>query len=228
MSYPTDHFCMQRQSKDNAVHNSYGLALIDLCCTYGIHVLNGRLFNDIAGEFTCFANNGASIVDYMIASSNLFQYVTNFGVSDNIFSVRCPVYCTFSFAACSTTNNHAYSIDENVHLYERVVWKERYKETFLTSFQVHMNHFMESLVDNDVTASVTAFIDLYKTAADKMLYKPNISNMSRANNQPPWWTIDCARAKRTKFQLLRQFRLSNNMADLHLYKTARNAFKGLC
>ena len=32
-------------------------------------MLNGRLFNDKLGEFTCFANNGTSLVDFLIAST---------------------------------------------------------------------------------------------------------------------------------------------------------------
>ena len=40
--------------------------------TYGIHILNGRSPGDTEGEITCTANDGYSIVDYFIASSNLF------------------------------------------------------------------------------------------------------------------------------------------------------------
>ena len=89
-SYPFDSFDLPRKSKDN-IYNNFGLSLVELCCTYGIHVLNGRLFNDIQGEYTCFVNNGASVVDYMMASTNLFPYFSDFGVSDNLFSIHCTV-----------------------------------------------------------------------------------------------------------------------------------------
>ena len=53
---------MHRKSKDES-YNRFGTFFIDLCCTYGIRVLNGRLFNDKNGEITCTANEGSSIVD---------------------------------------------------------------------------------------------------------------------------------------------------------------------
>jgi len=39
--------------------------------------LNGKFAGDSDGNFTCFSNDGASLVDYMIASSNLFPYIRN-------------------------------------------------------------------------------------------------------------------------------------------------------
>ena len=46
LAYPADDFNMKRQTKD-VQYNRFDLSLIELCCTYDIHVLNGRLFRDI-------------------------------------------------------------------------------------------------------------------------------------------------------------------------------------
>ena len=54
--YPEDDFNMPRLSKDTEF-NRFGLSFIELCCTYSIHVFNGRLFDDIPGNYTCLANN---------------------------------------------------------------------------------------------------------------------------------------------------------------------------
>ena len=53
------------------------MTLIELCKTLGIHMLNGRIFNDKTGNFTSTANDGSSLVDYFIVSSNLFSYITH-------------------------------------------------------------------------------------------------------------------------------------------------------
>ena len=66
-------------SKDGIINN-YGRALIDLCCNFDIHFLNGRFIDDVEGNFTCFANRGASVVDYIIASTPLFKYIDSFEV----------------------------------------------------------------------------------------------------------------------------------------------------
>ena len=67
-------FDTERNTKDTRTNN-FGISLIELCKIYGIHILNGRLPDDL-----CVANKGPSIVDYFIASSNLFQYVCRFEV----------------------------------------------------------------------------------------------------------------------------------------------------
>ena len=62
-----------------------------------MHIINGRLFGDQDSNFTCLANNRASVVDYNIASSKLFAIVSNFSTEDRDESVRFPVYCQFTF-----------------------------------------------------------------------------------------------------------------------------------
>ena len=73
---PSDPFNKIRQSKDET-YNHFGMPLIDLCCTHDIHTLNGRLYDDTNGEISRTANGGRSIVDYMIASTSLFDSVLN-------------------------------------------------------------------------------------------------------------------------------------------------------
>ena len=66
---------MPRRPKD--LHQStFGLSLIELCKTYGIHILNGRSPGDTEGEITCTANDSYSLAEYFTASSNLFQSVS--------------------------------------------------------------------------------------------------------------------------------------------------------
>ena len=60
-----DSFCMPRNSKDKVL-NRFGSALIDLCCTHDVHIFNGRLHGDTDGHYTCTANDGKSLVDYVI------------------------------------------------------------------------------------------------------------------------------------------------------------------
>ncbi|MCG7876918.1 MAG: endonuclease/exonuclease/phosphatase family protein, partial [Candidatus Thiodiazotropha endolucinida] len=77
--YPSDPFDMQRHSKDET-YNRFGISLLELCCIFNVHVLNGRLFDDKNGEITCVANNGSSIVDYILAPTTLFDSFLNFQI----------------------------------------------------------------------------------------------------------------------------------------------------
>ena len=76
-------------------YNSFGKSLSEMCCTFGIHMFNGRIPGDLNGEFTCTANEGTSIVDYMLASTEFFQYVSHFSVEERDESVHFPCYTSF-------------------------------------------------------------------------------------------------------------------------------------
>jgi hypothetical protein len=72
VDYESDCFDLHRNNKDNSRYNNFGKYLVELCCTYNIHIVNGRCGNDKVGNFTCVANDGLSVVDYHIASTELF------------------------------------------------------------------------------------------------------------------------------------------------------------
>jgi hypothetical protein len=81
--YPVDNFQIKRKTKDtHGELNEYGKLLIELCCTFGIHFLNGRTPGDINGEFTCFTGNGSSLVDCTIISTSLHNKVIKFEISN--------------------------------------------------------------------------------------------------------------------------------------------------
>ena len=79
--YEKDNFDVHRNNKDSEVFNGqFGQSLVDLCCTLNIHIINGRLYDDTNGNYTCTANDGTSVVDYNVASSELFPRISYFNV----------------------------------------------------------------------------------------------------------------------------------------------------
>ena len=192
--YPTDSFNLPRYSKDCDHYNKFGLSLIEICCTYGIHILNSRLFNDKRGEFTCFANNGKSVVDYMIASTNIFDLFTDFGVSDNAFSDHCPVYytLTLNLKSSQTTSPN----EDNLKAWNKIRSKESLKDDFLVKFTELLKKFREEyeVEDNSASDMLTNFIQLFQDAAVKMQYKdkPNVE----LKKQPDRWNPNCDLAKK--------------------------------
>ena len=69
--YERDYFDIPRRNKDIETFNQFGQSLVDLCCTFNVHIINGRLYDDTDGNYTCTANDSTSVVDYNIASSDL-------------------------------------------------------------------------------------------------------------------------------------------------------------
>ena len=92
--YTADHFSIPRSSKDSVV-NLFGLSLAGLCCTFNLHILNGRSNDDLLGEYTCTANDGKSTVDYFITPTNLFPYIECFKVDNLDESDHFRIICKF-------------------------------------------------------------------------------------------------------------------------------------
>ena len=93
VDYDGSYFNNPRCSKDIIRGNIFGKLLVNLCCLFDIHILNGRFSGDSDGNLTCFSNDGASLVDYTIASSNLFPYIRNFYVLDRDDLDHFPISC---------------------------------------------------------------------------------------------------------------------------------------
>ena len=82
----SDDFQEKRKSKDKTIYN-FRITLTDMCKTFGVHIVNGRLNMDKEGEFTCAANEECSLVDFVIASK-LFPFVSSFEVGQRTESVH--------------------------------------------------------------------------------------------------------------------------------------------
>ena len=54
--------------------NLFEISVIDLCKSFVIHIVNGRMHNDPDGKFTYIANDGCSVVDYFIFSPIGLEY----------------------------------------------------------------------------------------------------------------------------------------------------------
>ena len=48
-------------------------------------MLNGRISDDVEGNFTCISNEGRSLVDYILASSSLFDKFSYFCIDTHDF-----------------------------------------------------------------------------------------------------------------------------------------------
>ena len=57
-----------------------------------LSILNRRTRGDLLGRYTCYKPNGASVVDYAIASNGVMKYITYFSVLPlNLYSCHCPI-----------------------------------------------------------------------------------------------------------------------------------------
>ena len=226
--YPSDSFAINRQSKDDT-SNQFGMALIDLCCTHCMHVLNGRMFDDLQGEITCIANDGSSVVDYILASTSLFASISHFQVGNEDFSDHFPLHCRLEI---SYENNDFSQTELNVNgtAWVKYKWKDKCKNQFMQTFSTLFLRFNEKLAESDESNLhfLPEFIQIYKKAGKCMQTNRKPFKRTTCSKQPPWRDDECQRAKSNKTPLLRKYRRTNGRMELHNYKAAKARFKNIC
>ena len=165
-----------------------GSSLIDLCCTHNIHVLNGRLFDDSAGEITCVANNGRSVVDYMLASTRLFTSFTHFQVGNEDYSDHFPLTCKI-LLACEKYKDSANSWQEifDKSTWKRFKWKEDKKAEFLENFNVLFSNFNNRILNriDPITTFPGDFINVFNQAGKCLKVKKHKCFTPNVNEQSP-------------------------------------------
>ncbi|CAG2248789.1 unnamed protein product [Mytilus edulis] len=107
-NYNIDILNERRASCDNTV-DSRGKDLLDFCICNQIRILNGRILGNSTGKHTCFKYNGCSVVDYVLASEQLFCNILYMCVSD-FKATFSDCHCKLSFKLlASFTNENIYS-----------------------------------------------------------------------------------------------------------------------
>ena len=72
-----------RCSCDNSV-NTAGRKLIKLCNNHSLRVANEQTLGERVGNYTCFNNGGASVVDYLLTKIPLHKNFQDFEYFDNL------------------------------------------------------------------------------------------------------------------------------------------------
>ena len=84
------------KSRDLHACDSHGKRLLSLSKTAGLRKLNGRSLDDHFGQCTCFSHNGMpSVIDYMLSSIELLNYVDYFHVHSPMYI---SIHCLLSYA----------------------------------------------------------------------------------------------------------------------------------
>ena len=175
--YVEDKFNSKRKTKDtHGELNEYGKLLLNLCCTFDIHFLNGRSLGDREGELTCYTENGSSLVDYTIVSSILHDKLIRFEIGNEDQFTHLPQ--SYSFCTNLTCNSPSESIkfpsSENARY--RFKWTEQSLDVLLNSDVIHS--FYESVEAGNTENAVHLLTLLLQTASEKKSCATNIKRSS--------------------------------------------------
>ena len=113
-----------------------------------MHIINGRLFDDTCGNYTCLSNDGKSVVDYFITSKNVFDFVSYFTVGESHVSDHFPIICHFSLVKKNRDDDDA---NVNVPTFDFVRYLFR-----------NCKNEIINIIDTDINEAVNRIISLYQ------------------------------------------------------------------
>lgn len=224
LDYVTDDAIEPRASRDT-VMNKRGYALLNFCKSSDLRICNGRLFHDKGkGNITCYANNGQSVVDYVLCSDNAFELFDDFKVSDEVESTHLPI--TFSLSLTLNNNERAYNLLPKT----RYRWNNKCLLEYLHNWDVLsadvVNQFHSCIDNGDVQGASSLFNTVMQSCASFCK-----SNTVLTNNVPKgenWYDGECKMARDTARRLLRVFQASNSKCDRERYVESVSHYKQLC
>eukprot|EP00916_Digyalum_oweni_P023534 GHVL01039036.1.p1 GENE.GHVL01039036.1~~GHVL01039036.1.p1 ORF type:complete len:193 (+),score=26.36 GHVL01039036.1:261-839(+) len=122
----------ERCSMDH-VMNNFGRSFIDFCISQRLLVVNGRMGEDARlGRVTC---NNVSLVDYVLATPNVFPLFSKFQVCDYtecLSDVHCPIF--FALSDILMDNEHVENETEsnyNTSSVLKPIWKVGANQNFV-------------------------------------------------------------------------------------------------
>ena len=134
--YPNDTFNIDRHSKDINVYKRFGFSLNNICCDNDIH--NGRLYDDVDGNTTFKSNEGKSLVDFIVASTSLFDKFTYFCIGTQYFSEHFSVTCTLKLHALNMDIPNSHYNDNFTSSWYKYNLKDTLKWIFSISLGIYI------------------------------------------------------------------------------------------
>jgi len=226
LNYIEDADFIARVSQDSVI-NKRGRQLLELCQQTGLRICNGRIGDDAGcGRITCTANEGKSVVDYVLATQHTFPYFHSFQVCDQVESSHMPVSFTFY-------SNFVYSdLDENLAPKHRFVWNDDFKNVYLCNWNgiptTSLVDFYSQITNQNIDSAVSLFVNMMKTCAstcEKITRSRRHKATSKGDN---WYDSECRAARATARSWLRAFHSSNSKHDRHQYDLTWKYYKDIC
>ena len=183
--------------------------MIELCQHFDLKIVNGRFGSDKGhGDWTCVTANGSSVVDYVIMSSSMMQYVSNFVVNSYdpcMSDVHKPLQVMLtqqSIGAIDVPNifveNDDYQVNGLQHNMLKTKWvsncSEQYKRNFVS---LDIEDMSRTLSEVRTRSDVTQLeIDDICKGINNVLIKPAIVSGISSYKRP---TVNCIRKRANQY-----------------------------
>ena len=231
--------CLPRFSQDKGHLNSNGTFLLDLCKQSGLRILNGRVGSDAGiGKYTFVGHRGSSLVDYVLASDNIFNLIADFSVEEpNILSDHCLISLELQSSGTVSNKNYKNTCHvRNGQVYSKLVWNNDFKDRFVEELQSEsivsqfndLISFAENCsnasdINNVVNSTVTVLENIANPLFQKHLSAKNKNIGFNNKKQNPWYNRECEQSKYEFLNNLNIFRQNKcGTTRINLVKSRSN------
>ena len=219
--HTTDTIATYPRGNRDIMTNQYGEKLLSLCRSLPLRICNGRKLGDIVGNYTCYKYNGQSVVDYCLASPEVFNKLGSFKVHNLLphLSDHCAISVTLAtdiHLTCPAISSNYNFID----IPRKLNWSAKIKDKFENLIQLgesktFLSNFANNQVNQDqssidlATKFFTDFLINSATLADsetlKICFqgstkstKPNwkFNKKQRKVKLPKWHDLTCEDLKK--------------------------------
>ena len=219
--YTADSFSTPRQSRDSHGEiNKHGESLLRLCSTHGIHMLNGRMNGDSAGQLTCFTANGSSLIDYTLVSTSLFPLVERFEIGNADDFTHLPqTFRILSLDINTFKNTQSDELKHSQFKKMRYKWTASSYESMLVSH--HLVDFNSCIDNGDINNALSSFNSLLRDSC--AITNRNCRKIQKSNAE--WWDKEMDCLKHQKYKCLRVLRITPSETALLTYRNIRKLYK---
>ncbi len=223
-----DYFNLERFSSDKTVNN-FGKYLLDLCAVLNIHMMNGRCGKDKqVGDFTFMGVSGASVIDYLLASSTLFEHVIDFSIDSRCESTHIPLTMKLrtTLMTRGDCNNNTKHKTEKSFIF---VWDNKKLQIFRDNLhsdpvQALLDKSLDTAL-SDTDRSIGYITDALCLAASDMRRQTGKPVRDNLNN---WFDSECESLKKDRCKSLNIFRKNKDRKSLDEYHKTRNKYSATC
>ena len=192
----------QRSSCDNTT-NCYGKKVEKLCQGFNLTIANGRAPGDRLGNFTCYANKGASVVDYIITDQRFYKSIKKLQIRDPEFgSVHTPLSLTLNFKFGKNTVSKKTPIKSP----PKFIWNSLEGETLKNLLRQDdiVNKFEDikikignpNCTKTDADQLTKQLTDILFDISSKCLKLAKKRTWNRKPQKKAWYTSDCGQLKK--------------------------------
>ena len=205
-TYLPDYEVMCRKSQDDTI-NQYSRHLISLCTSNQLRILNGRLPGDEEGACTYFGQNGSSLLDFVLASEQLYLQtpailkLLKIDKDALLFSDHCSVNLYLSITKSKTKN-----INPNILIEDRpsrYIWCNSKISEYAQQFdsitcEKNLKCLSEKTLSSkeDVDEMINHINMMLKSSAEGIFQKKSLrKNKHFRRFKSPWYTKSCSSIK---------------------------------